>query len=50
MSKLFTIFRPIDFLLNLNHLFIIVIVGYILIIYLSISKMYNNYKREIIES
>ena len=49
MSKLFTIFRPIDFLLNLNYLFILVIVGYILIIYISISKMYNKYKKEIIE-
>jgi ABC-type lipoprotein release transport system permease subunit len=47
-SKLFTIFRPIDFLLNLNYLFILVILGYILIIYVSISKMYNKYKKEII--
>lgn len=49
MSKIFTIFRPIDFLLNLNYLFILVIVGYIFIIYISISKMYNKYKKEIIE-
>lgn len=48
-SKLFKIFRPIDFLLNLNYLFILVILGYILIIYISISKMYNKYTKEIIE-
>jgi len=38
MSKLFTIFRPIDFLLNLNHLFIIVIVGGCFITDLSVVK------------
>lgn len=50
ISKLFKIFKPIDFLLNLNYLFILVILGYIFIIYISISKMYNKHKKEIIES
>lgn len=48
MAKLSKIFEPIDILLNLNYLFILVILGYILIIYVSISKMYNKYKNEII--
>lgn len=39
-------FSVIDLLLNLNYIFLI---GYILIIYISISKMYNVYKKEIIE-
>lgn len=47
VSKLSKIFKPIDILLNLNYLFILVILGYILIIYISISKMYNKYKKEI---
>lgn len=50
MSKLFKIFRPIDFLLNLNYQFILVILGYVLIIYISVSKMYNKYRKEIIKS
>lgn len=50
ISKLFKIFKPIDFLLNLNYLFILVILGYIFIIYISISKMYNKHKKEIIEN
>lgn len=50
MSKLFKIFKPIDYLLNLNYLFILVILGYIFIIYISISKLYNKHKKEIIKS
>lgn len=50
ISKLFKIFKPIDFLLNLNYLFILVILGYIFIIYISISKMYNKHKKEIIRN
>lgn len=49
ISKLFKIFKPIDYLLNLNYLFILVILGYVFIIYISISKMYNKHKKEIIE-
>lgn len=39
------VFGPIDILLNLNYLFIL---GYIGLIYLAISKMYNKYKEYII--
>lgn len=49
VAKLSKIFKPIDIILNLNYLFVLVILGYILIIYISISKMYNKYKKEIIE-
>ena len=49
VSKLSKIFKLTDILFNLNYLFILVILGYILIIYISISKMYNKYKKEIIE-
>ena len=49
VAKLSKIFKPIDIILNLNYLFILVILGYVLIIYISISKMYNKYKKEIIE-
>lgn len=47
VSKLSKIFKPMDILSNINYLFILVILGYILIIYISISKMYNKYKKEI---
>ena len=50
VAKLSKIFKPIDILSNLNYLFVLVILGYILIIYISISKMYNKYKKEIIEN
>ena len=48
VSKVSRIFNSIDILLNLNTLFILVIVGYILIIYISISKIYDKYRKEII--
>lgn len=38
------VFGVIDILLNLNYLFIL---GYILMIYISISKMYDSYKKHI---
>ncbi|MBW4828472.1 MAG: hypothetical protein KZY61_10905 [Clostridiaceae bacterium] len=41
------IFGPIDILLNLNYPFIL---GYIFIIYISISQMYNRYIKEIMQT
>ncbi len=45
VSKSSKVFTAIDILTNINYIFIL---GYIALIYVSISKMYNNYKREII--
>lgn len=50
VSKVTKIFTPIDILLNLNILFVIVILGYILIIHISISKIYDKYMKETIGS
>lgn len=48
VAKLFRLFTPIDILLNLNYLFVIVLISYIFIIYVAISKMYNKFKKEIV--
>ena len=45
VSKSSKVFTAIDILTNINYIFIL---GYVALIYVSISKMYNNYKREII--
>lgn len=45
VSKSSKVFTVIDILTNINYIFIL---GYVVIIYASISKMYNNYKKEII--
>ncbi|WP_029452912.1 FtsX-like permease family protein [Clostridium algidicarnis] len=45
VSKSSKVFTVIDILTNINYIFIF---GYVVLIYISISKMYNNYKKEII--
>lgn len=45
VSQLSKVFTAIDILTNINYIFIL---GYLDLIYISISKMYNNYKKEII--
>ncbi|MBU3227575.1 hypothetical protein [Clostridium algidicarnis] len=42
VSKSSKVFTVIDILTNINYIFIF---GYVVLIYISISKMYNNYKK-----
>lgn len=45
VSQSSKVFTAMDILTNINYIFIL---GYVALIYISISKMYNNYKKEII--
>ncbi len=45
VSKSSKVFTTLDILKNINYIFIL---GYIALIYIAISKMYNSYKKEII--